>query len=699
MFRYDDLGWASSKEVSRRLNPHLLSLTSIPDEIQLVEVDAAMLLLKARRFDLIAKYIYAKHRELAVQCGWSARLYEEHIRVFNNHIEGDGSGKVGKDAFFKSYHEVLESIKRKGFDADESLIPISRDGVVIDGSHRVAACAIRGITAVSVILDDHPNFDYRFFRDRGLDTNWCDAIALEYCGLNQNAHIVVVYPSAVGKDELLEEILENDGSIFYRKDVRLNDRGSVNLIRQIYSKEEWLGSWGNGFSGAQEKARNCFRSNNPLRVFAYETSDLDTARRVKQKIRDLYQIGNHSVHINDSQHETTNLAKIFFNDNSVHFLNNARQKNFSNFFRLFSTYRDWISGASLSKDSFCVDGSSVMSVYGIREAADLDFLHFGHDHITGPVPLINCHNSEAHHHTVARDEIIFDPNNHFFYEGVKFASLDVVRKMKENRAEGKDRHDIALTRVFLMGNSIRFNSLQVYSRVAKNIFTRVRALAYYPPRFARRVWKFGLRAAMSAFDRLRPFERTLNYEGFRVFYSRGTSIVERFKKEGNFEEESANRIALELEGVQSPSIMDVGANIGLVSLNILSKVRDASIFAFEPGPHQFKLFQKTIAANDLEEIIALKQIALGDHNGKERFTVHHTMHASGDGFFDTGRAGRSKSIEVDVCTIDSWWIESGRPMIHLIKIDTEGAELYGLTGRRGNDHSLQTEDFFGNQRH
>ena len=43
-------------------------------------------------------------------------------------------------------------------------------------------------------------------------------------------------------------------------------------------------------------------------------------------IRNIFNEGNHSVHINDTKEETIRLAKCLLNKNSVHFLNNSKEE-------------------------------------------------------------------------------------------------------------------------------------------------------------------------------------------------------------------------------------------------------------------------------------------------------------------------------------------------------------------------------------
>jgi FkbM family methyltransferase len=123
----------------------------------------------------------------------------------------------------------------------------------------------------------------------------------------------------------------------------------------------------------------------------------------------------------------------------------------------------------------------------------------------------------------------------------------------------------------------------------------------------------------------------------------------------------------------------VGANIGLTSLNVFSELKGINIYAFEPGPHQYSLFKRTIEENGLNTI-HLSSFALSEKEGLADFIVHSSEHASGDGFVDTGRAGKGNTIQVRTITLDSWWEKNRKPSIAAIKIDAEGSEFWILKG-------------------
>ena len=117
-------------------------------------------------------------------------------------------------------------------------------------------------------------------------------------------------------------------------------------------------------------------------------------------------------------------------------------------------------------------------------------------------------------------------------------------------------------------------------------------------------------------------EFTLNYKNFTVYYSKGTSLIKRIIEQGDYEPEISEVIIKELSGIENPLVIDIGANIGLMSISVLHEIPNAKIYAFEPGPHQFKLFSKTIETNKINGKILLSPIALSNQKGTAIFQIH-----------------------------------------------------------------------------
>lgn len=291
-------------------------------------------------------------------------------------------------------------------------------------------------------------FDANFFKSRNLDEKYLDAMALEYARLKDNTWIAILFPAA--KKDLypeIKEILNTHCTIVYEKNIALKNEGPLNLIKHIYNCEPWMGNWDNNFRGARYKTQCCFPGNhNSIIVFLLESENLEKMRTCKKTIRALCNVENHSIHTNDTHNQTISDAQVLFNQNSIHFLNHSIPKKFNNFEKFIDEYKHWLKKENYDSDNFCIDGSAILSAYGIRDCQDLDFIHFGYDFLTHRSTgnhYISSHNDEIKYHTTNKDNIIFNPENHFYHKDVKFASLNITKQMKSTRNEKKDQHDIA----------------------------------------------------------------------------------------------------------------------------------------------------------------------------------------------------------------------------------------------------------------
>ena len=404
-------------------------------------------LFRPNRFDLSMKYLYAEYRDRNINSDFGLNLYKEHLRLWNGFKEYNRPEKNTFEAFKNEFDEILDSIKENGFDGNKSKISIDSNNELLNGSHRTTACTLYNKDADFYvgenIKDGQLDCGYKMFEDMGLDISYLDASALQLCRMNKNLFVVSLFPAAIGNDSAVEKILNDNGKIAYKKIVKLNSNGAFNLMKQMYYGEEWAGGWNNNFAGFRDKARLCFTNDGPVRVYLVEFDNVDLAQNIKMQIRDIYKIQNHSIHINDTHEETMRLARVLFNDNSIHFMNNSRLAHYPNFIQQINHFKNWISQNNLDIEDYCVTASSVLSMYGLRQGNDLDYLHNGEE-VKGH-QMVHSHNEygESRYH-IHRDDIIYNPENHFYYDDIKFASLDVVKKLKQKRMEQKDIRDIEL---------------------------------------------------------------------------------------------------------------------------------------------------------------------------------------------------------------------------------------------------------------
>jgi len=405
-------------------------------------------LLSPKRFDILAKILYAKGRKNNYKTDFHLNVYKEHLLAWNG-LHSDFDGKSGLNEYTESFDKILDSIQTDGFDDKKSLVPLTENLTPLNGSHRVAACIThdKNVSCTKGIEGkDGMVCDFNYLKKLNLEQKWMDAMALEYSCLKDDSYIVSLFPSVSNKnDEEVRDMLKEVGDIVYEKDIYLNNMGALKYTIEMYYNEPFIGNHLDGYHGANNKAKLCFTNpDKPLKVFLMKFPQEDVILRdLKNRIRNLFGMGNHSVHMNDTHEETVRLSKLLFNENSIHFLNNSNVQYYRTFEEQLNYFKQFIIQNELDIDDYCITASSVLSMYGLREGKDLDYLHRGVK-ISGH-NMISSHNEYSKgRYNKSIDDIIYNPENHFYYNGIKFASLDVVKDLKSKRGESKDISDLKL---------------------------------------------------------------------------------------------------------------------------------------------------------------------------------------------------------------------------------------------------------------
>jgi len=422
-----------------------------------------------QRFDLVAKILYAELRKKGVSSSWGEEIYAAHIQAWNGFNEDPDlnarepqKAKTCKQDFIDNFNQILDSIEKDGFDKNRPGIPVgSEDGVALNGAHRLVACYVHGKpvkTFESTIQKRCWNWDYQYWqRERGLDEKYLDAMALKYCEVKKNVYALALFPCA-RKPDLDEKVKglvrEYGGNIVYSREVALDETGGKNFVVASYYNDHnsaWIGTPNDHFRGAQGLAERKFphdEGRRPLLMIFFESDlTLDKIVELKAKIRTLYGMEKLSAHITDNCKQSLELAQMVLNPHSIHFLNNRKDGLMARFEDYFKDFKKEIVDRGIDPNDICVDGSAVLAAYGLRDCADLDFLYHGAN-----VPVLgekfDCHNDHYRHFGLNPDDIIYNPQNHFWYQGIKFASLESLRRLKEKRyaryADPKDSKDLLL---------------------------------------------------------------------------------------------------------------------------------------------------------------------------------------------------------------------------------------------------------------
>jgi len=149
------------------------------------------------------------------------------------------------------------------------------------------------------------------------------------------------------------------------------------------------------------------------------------------------------------------------------------------------------------------------------------------------------------------------------------------------------------------------------------------------------------------------------------------------------------------------SVLDVGANIGIMTAHLGQYLPNTTIHAFEPMPTNISVLRKIIAKFNLK-LVKLHEIAVGDtsgsvkmilpQNGKTKMQgLSHVKHES------ITEWNEGEEFEVELDTLDN---QLKTEKIQGIKIDVENFEYFALKGAKElleRDHPIIYAELWENQ--
>lgn len=267
--------------------------------------------------------------------------------------------------------------------------------------------------------------------------------------------IVIVWPSHNDFiTTIINELKSNNITIVENNKLSVNKIFIKNILLEIHYGKKW---WNENIETEYLK-----RINNDneqlLQYLIIEKNDLFLhVKSVKKNIRTKYNLDKSYFHMSDPdcfEHlglncnckcnennfiiETEKHINLLKNKNSIHFLNNAKYNAKLNFYKFFEYYKMVITKQNnINMDSFCIDNGGILAAYNVRDTHDLDFLNTYNDNISFNNKYIGCENKnhrkeyELLGYTI--EDIINNKENHFYHFGMKFMSLEILKKFKFNR--------------------------------------------------------------------------------------------------------------------------------------------------------------------------------------------------------------------------------------------------------------------------
>lgn len=262
----------------------------------------------------------------------------------------------------------------------------------------------------------------------------------------KNCYMACVWPAAgltKNKKSAVEDRLQEGGQIIASREVYLTYRGMKNFMAQIYGHQAWTGNIQNHFRGVRGKADMCFKAGQPVTTYLFAAENLEKVLEIKDRIREVFAIGKHSIHIADNQRETESMVELLYNRNSVDLLNCAKPYQYSNVFCKIKKMKTDIHEKGLEKDRFILGGDSILEVCGMKKAENLVLWS---DYEEKEISELLAGGWQYRGHI---PDDLRDSNNYFYFEGMRFKSVPYIVRKKMLEQEGGGTREIELLTKFL----------------------------------------------------------------------------------------------------------------------------------------------------------------------------------------------------------------------------------------------------------
>lgn len=400
-------------------------------------------LISASRLDVFARVDLVRAQLLNQSGLWGRTLYQNYLvatgangRMFEN------GTKASVSDYFLEFCQLIQSMKKHGFLEELGAIPVTAEGIT-NGAHRLATALQLSLPVfVSATQEPFSDYDYRFMQKRQVARVFIDKMALNLLRACRHSRAVLIFGESRKTVDAIEGEVRKTAGVAIRTRLQLTEIGKRRVVQLAYDHNVW---WNR--SKLLEKMTSERFDSGPSHcdlIFTLE-KDLSTLNARKQHLRSMLPTNHFErrVHGTDHHFDTMFLAEFALNSNSRLFVNSSPIGSEDRIIRILG---DLVpeSDSSMTELDWCVDGSSVLELFGLRQANDLDYVVCEGSRATAALRKAGSDHSKEYIHGFADPfEIIEDPRNHLIYKGLKFISPSALMCHKFHRPDPQSKIDMA----------------------------------------------------------------------------------------------------------------------------------------------------------------------------------------------------------------------------------------------------------------
>lgn len=322
------------------------------------------------RYDVLIKYIclqdfYKNKKE------WpkiTTQIYKLHLDIMTSGTFREAFGdKFGIEKYLKVFEQLSDDmqIDHNQFDA----IPLSEKFTPIDGAHRVAS-AIYHKKKLKYAIETNtpePNYNFDYFVKNNFDYN--GYVINSLLTSKPSIRLAIIWPSSSKQRDILNLLPDK----FLISKINPDNNLAHNVVVNAYLNEPWLGEYETNYQGAWDKVAACFTEKSDVFLVLFDLKDKDVDE-LKNNIRQLVDVGKHSIHITDSSAETIEKANIFFCSNFEKWAKFTRLNNGKKFCGKIKNLQQGLESQGLNIENYLITKGTCMELFSLRESIDFDLI-------------------------------------------------------------------------------------------------------------------------------------------------------------------------------------------------------------------------------------------------------------------------------------------------------------------------------------
>ena len=156
-------------------------------------------------------------------------------------------------------------------------------------------------------------------------------------------------------------------------------------------------------------------------------------------------------------------------------------------------------------------------------------------------------------------------------------------------------------------------------------------------------------------------------------------VFGHYVREGTWAPGLVSLISERLLPADGGTFIDVGANIGLVTIPIIERTKAIGL-AFEPEPRNFHHLQRNVAHRGLAHRVETFNVAVYSGEAKLRMELSNDNHGDHRVLPESSEDGARRTVDVAAAPLDV--LLADRPLAPpvVMKVDTQGCEVRVLSG-------------------